>query len=425
MVNAEAELQRLRKLPSNKVCPNCGKEDSLGFQAVCVPFRSFVCSDCKSAHQSFSHRCKSVSMSNWTMDEVCMLNERSGGNAICSKTWLSGVPSGQFPPKGNQDAIKKFVQQAYIECRWKQVAAQGGSSPGREARVENSEKEPRRPTPASVRAAGNLLDDCRAEPVRTPASKPAQTPAPSVDLLDDSFFNPTPASAPAPEVIPSSNAFSFVMDSPAAPVPTALGQGGFDPFGFEAVPGAAGFGLDFNPNSFISSPAPPAQPTCCASPCAGVPNAPVYASPPHFTQATAAPPLTTPAASTAPWAMQSSGVTSFQPSLSAAAPFASPATAAAPFITPPSASLASVGFPGYAPPATLGHQPQLTHSGFGMPGSSPFPPASAPAFNFTSIGSMSSGVSQAPPPASREDIMSAFDPLAPLPSVSGGICVRS
>jgi len=338
MVNAEAELQRLRKLPSNKVCPNCGKEDSLGFQAVCVPFRSFVCSDCKSAHQSFSHRCKSVSMSNWTMDEVCMLNERNGGNAICSKTWLSGVPSGQFPPKGNQDAIKKFVQQAYIDCRWKQAAALGGSSPGREARVEKSEKEPRRPAPAAVRAAVNLLDDCGAEPVRTPASKPAQTPAPSVDLLDDSFFNPTPTSAPAPEVTPSSNAFSFVTDSPAAPVPTALGQGGFDPFGFEAVPSAAGFGLDFN--SFISSPAPPAQPTCCASPCAG-------------------------------------------------------------------------------------HQPQLTHSGLGMPGSSPFPSASAPAFNFASIGSMSSGVSQAPPPASREDIMSAFDPLAPLPSVSGGICVRS
>merc|ERR1712136_50015 len=206
-------------------------------------------------------------MSNWTMDEVCMLNERNGGNAICSKTWLSGVPSGQFPPKGNQDAIKKFVQQAYIDCRWKQAAALGGSSPGREARVEKSEKEPRRPAPAAVRAAVNLLDDCGAEPVRTPASKPPQTPAPSVDLLDDSFFNPTPTSAPAPEVTPSSNAFSFVTDSPAAPVPTALGQGGFDPFGFEAVPSAAGFGLDFN--SFISSPAPPAQPTCCASPCAG------------------------------------------------------------------------------------------------------------------------------------------------------------
>lgn len=30
----------------------------------------FVCHDCKSAHQSFSHRCKSVQMSTWTMEEV-------------------------------------------------------------------------------------------------------------------------------------------------------------------------------------------------------------------------------------------------------------------------------------------------------------------------------------------------------------------
>ena len=33
-------------------------------------FARFICHDCKSAHQSFSHRCKSVQMSVWTMEEV-------------------------------------------------------------------------------------------------------------------------------------------------------------------------------------------------------------------------------------------------------------------------------------------------------------------------------------------------------------------
>ena len=82
-----------------QVCPNCLKEENVGFGAVCTTFKTqlapnseqllkmcglfgafefvesllelrFICHDCKSAHQSFSHRCKSVQMSIWTMDEV-------------------------------------------------------------------------------------------------------------------------------------------------------------------------------------------------------------------------------------------------------------------------------------------------------------------------------------------------------------------
>jgi hypothetical protein len=55
---AEAELNKLRRLAENRRCGTCCHEDRLGFNAVCVKFQIFVCGDCKSAHQAFSHRCK-------------------------------------------------------------------------------------------------------------------------------------------------------------------------------------------------------------------------------------------------------------------------------------------------------------------------------------------------------------------------------
>lgn len=41
--------------------------------------RTFVCGECKSAHQSFSHRCKSVTMSNWNMDEAAACPSAADG----------------------------------------------------------------------------------------------------------------------------------------------------------------------------------------------------------------------------------------------------------------------------------------------------------------------------------------------------------
>lgn len=51
-------LNALRRLPENKICATCPYEERMGFKDVCMKFKIFVCGDCKSAHQSFSHRCK-------------------------------------------------------------------------------------------------------------------------------------------------------------------------------------------------------------------------------------------------------------------------------------------------------------------------------------------------------------------------------
>lgn len=80
-------LNNLRKLAANKSCATCTHEDKMGFKDVCMKFKIFICSDCKSAHQAFSHRCKSITMSNWTHAEVMELDaSTNGGNEIHNAT---------------------------------------------------------------------------------------------------------------------------------------------------------------------------------------------------------------------------------------------------------------------------------------------------------------------------------------------------
>ena len=51
-------LNQLRRLPENKNCGTCGYEERMGFKDVCMKFKIFICTDCKSGHQAYSHRCK-------------------------------------------------------------------------------------------------------------------------------------------------------------------------------------------------------------------------------------------------------------------------------------------------------------------------------------------------------------------------------
>ncbi|CAE7216542.1 AGD14 [Symbiodinium pilosum] len=116
----EKELQRIRRLPENRVCPNCLKEESLGFSAVCTTFKTFICSDCKSAHQSFSHRCKSIQMSVWTMEEVKGLDDNNGGgNAAAARKYLAKVtPKDRVKQGSTLELYKRFIQRAYVDQRW-------------------------------------------------------------------------------------------------------------------------------------------------------------------------------------------------------------------------------------------------------------------------------------------------------------------
>lgn len=92
--NPELLLKALRKLESNRICPNCGTFNQYGFSSVCVKFKTFVCDLCKTSHQAISHRVKSITMSTWTLDEVNELSDECcGGNDAARFTWLRNAPT--------------------------------------------------------------------------------------------------------------------------------------------------------------------------------------------------------------------------------------------------------------------------------------------------------------------------------------------
>ena len=119
---SEAELKRLSKLPENRRCANCEADNAFGHGNVCMPFKSFVCGSCKSAHQAFSHRVKSATQSNWSAAEVESLKARSGGgNDACRRSWLARcAPDAPERPRAGDhpDRYKAFVVAAYEERRW-------------------------------------------------------------------------------------------------------------------------------------------------------------------------------------------------------------------------------------------------------------------------------------------------------------------
>eukprot|EP01036_Dinobryon_divergens_P024227 gene24227-32658_t len=127
---ADIMLKKLRKLEANMICPNCGTraQAGIGFGNVCVKFKTFICDSCKTSHQAISHRVKSITMSNWTSDEVNELtDQRGGGNNAALHIWLQNSPpvgqrysGGKRPQSGdNIDIFKKFIADCYELGRFK------------------------------------------------------------------------------------------------------------------------------------------------------------------------------------------------------------------------------------------------------------------------------------------------------------------
>jgi len=115
--NLDAELERIRKRPENKKCPNCAAEDPAGFRNFICKFEQIVCSNCKMAHQAFSHRCKGVGMSTFTEEEVDRLAATS--NVIVAKTWLAKLSRKEIcrmaPRKEDKPEVwHQWIQRIYI-----------------------------------------------------------------------------------------------------------------------------------------------------------------------------------------------------------------------------------------------------------------------------------------------------------------------
>lgn len=276
---AELAIKKLARLPANCVCPNCGTEKKFGFSTICMKYKTFVCNMCKQGHTAISHRCKSLTMSSWTVQEVESLTEAGGGgNNVARRTWLANAPpigTGGRPREGEQDVnvFKRFVVQVYEERRYwaddagavaPPVATVPAHRPARTVAAAPVKRVPV-PAPAPAAPAPDLLDFGAFESAPAAPAPAVAAPAPEPVVADFGAFESAPAPAaaapvPAPAAATSASSFSPNFDA----------FGGSDPFAASTTPAASppaaptaapqsGFG--FIGNGPTSAPAPaPEQP---------------------------------------------------------------------------------------------------------------------------------------------------------------------
>ena len=199
---AEVQVRKLAKLPSNTICPNCGVTQKHGFGTVCIKFHTFVCNDCKSSHQAISHRCKSITMSSWTNQEVQELQSR--GNDYCRNTWLQHAPPcgmhGRPQPGSDIAVYKAFVVDVYERRKYF-------------GEMESSTVA----AAAAAAAAPSQQQQTKALPTRKTAPAMMAAPAPAVaDLLDFSVPPTTAATTATADL-----AFADFGDFQTAPSPVA------------------------------------------------------------------------------------------------------------------------------------------------------------------------------------------------------------
>lgn len=237
MADVERTLNSLRRLPENRKCGTCTKEDKFGHKNVCMKFHIFICSDCKSAHQAFSHKCKSVTMSNWSREEVESLKAPHGGNVANAATIFAKLrkDSDAYPKGCPPDEVKSFVHQAYNELRWAGDAEpsanvatppqQSGAAPSSDIDLFGDFEAP--PPVATVRSApvpANSIDlfGAFASPPPLAESRSAPVSTDSINLFGDFPSSPSPAAAePLSAPVPADNIdlFGAFASSPQATDP--------------------------------------------------------------------------------------------------------------------------------------------------------------------------------------------------------------
>jgi hypothetical protein len=261
---AETLLKKLRKLDQNMVCPNCdtAAQVGVGFGNVCVKFKTFICDLCKTSHQAISHRVKSITMSNWTMDEVNeLLDVNGGGNRAARHVWLFSAPppggrypGGSRPRAGDRvEIFKQFIMDVYEYGKFKATV---GYQPSDESRSVSPVTPVSNSSSAKYITAQPVHSTSLGPPVRVTAPVTAALPVPN--LLDDDFFA-TPSSTVSST---TSDPFSATTFDPFGPVSTPVAA--TDSFGVSSTATAA-----FQPSTVpVRSAAPVANPFFRAAPAA-------------------------------------------------------------------------------------------------------------------------------------------------------------
>ena len=188
----DKEVEQLRRLPENLVCISCNAVSQFGFGDVCTKFAVFCCTNCKAAHQAFSHRVKSIGQSTWTEADVDALK---AGNAAAAKIWLARLPRDQVVVRCPDKGAKPTAWHAWIKEVFEEKAfADADAAPPPPAPPLPSKAAPPAPLIGDLL---NLDDEAQGAPAPPPASA-------RVGTDDDDFgeFVSSPTHAAHPRAPP-------------------------------------------------------------------------------------------------------------------------------------------------------------------------------------------------------------------------------
>lgn len=122
-----AAIRLVRRLDCNKSCFVCAERSP---QSVCTQLAIFVCMSCFGLLREVGFRCKSISMSEFTDDEVKRMQQ--GGNAEARKIWLSSsreeavtlrdpslVDLQSLPLADKEVRCRNFMRRCFVDEVWK------------------------------------------------------------------------------------------------------------------------------------------------------------------------------------------------------------------------------------------------------------------------------------------------------------------
>ena len=181
--NLEGRIRTIQKSEKgNRKCANCGES---GPVYICMDYHTFVCTECSGLHRELGNKVKSISMSNWTKEEVDAI-EFSGGNIRDRELFLATFDGKVFPRPTSQDRdrLRQFIRLKYIDRRWVADSAASATSPPLE-RLKTPEKKKTKKI--------SFVNDWDDTGLINSPPKPPALPAPSLSPDDistiDSLFS--------------------------------------------------------------------------------------------------------------------------------------------------------------------------------------------------------------------------------------------
>jgi hypothetical protein len=154
------ELKRLRKMPSNARCADCGAAEN---SWASVNLGCFLCIRCASVHRGLgTHitKCKNTLGSYlWGADELCLVTE--WGNARVNATYLARYSGPGVSAASGDAEVRDFLQRKYGDRAWYARTPERTSEVAQDLRETTADLGPQldlmdlEPAPSAPRAAVN------------------------------------------------------------------------------------------------------------------------------------------------------------------------------------------------------------------------------------------------------------------------------